>query len=249
VPESLSTFHPFALSHLIALAWTLPWIVVSCWLGRRFMRAGRATEELRIRLAWAVVAIIVNAWSITYWFLPEHFDIGKSLPLQLCDVAGLVVPLALIGWWRWARTLLYFWGIGLSTQAFITPTVEVGMGHQRYWLFWLLHLVIVGGAVYDLVVHRYRPRLRDLVVALAISIGWLIGVFLLNIALGNGANYGYVGDTHPENPTIIDALGPWPLRAVWVAGIGIAVLIALWGIWLVPGVKGRGAERGGSGAG
>jgi hypothetical integral membrane protein (TIGR02206 family) len=218
--------------HAVSLLWTVGLIVGSCVLGRRW-RDARPDLEQRLAFGWGGFLICVNLWSIVYWSLPGTFDVRESLPLQLCDIACLLAPLVYMTAWRWPRTLLYFWGIGLSTQAFLTPTLQEGPGHMKYYLFWLVHLGIVGTAIYEVVVRRYRPQLRDLLVATAISIGYLGAMLVVN-PLTDG-NYGYVANTRPDRPTIIDKLGPWPGRVAILTAIVLAIFTALWGAWrLVP---------------
>jgi hypothetical integral membrane protein (TIGR02206 family) len=216
----------------IALAWTIPLIAVSCWLGRRWLGQNTPesiSREKQLCSAWAGFIIGVNVWSLVYWLQPAHYDITRSLPLHMCDIAALLAPLLFLTHWRPIRSIMYFWGIGLSTQAFITPTLTHGIGEQRYWLFWLGHLAIVGSAVYDLVVRRYRPALRDYLGTTAITIGWYAGVFWLNTRLH--ANYGYNGNVPMDRPTLIDSLGPWPARAFILAAIAITWFGVLWAVW------------------
>ncbi len=169
-----SEFHSFTIDHALALAWTLPLIIISCWLGRRWLNHPSASsptsairhptsdialshsnglptldgpaKERQLCSAWAGFIICSNLWALVYWLQPAHYDITKSLPLHMCDIAGLLAPLLFLTHWRPIRSMMYFWGIGLSTQAFITPTLLEGIGEQRYWLFWLNHLAIVGSA-------------------------------------------------------------------------------------------------------
>lgn len=224
------TFRPFGWMHALSLAWTLGAMVAACWLGRRWLARGRYDLEQRLASAWGGFCLCVNVWSIVFWSLPGQFNVRESLPLQLCDIACLIAPLVLLtgdrAGVRWARTLVFFWGIGLSTQAFFTPTLLEGPGHMKYYLFWLVHLAIVGTAVYDIAVRRYRPTVRDLLVAIAATLVWAIGVFFLNTAIGS--NYGYIGNTTPEAPTIIDRIGPWPQRVFILTGIVIALFVAMW---------------------
>src|SRR5690349_1772419 len=68
--------------------------------------------ELMLVLLGLIASIIVNWW----WLRPTNFVIQRSLPLQLCDLAGIIAPFALLTHARWLRTLLHFWGLGLSSQ-------------------------------------------------------------------------------------------------------------------------------------
>jgi len=239
-------FAPFTTPHGIAIAWTGAVLMAAIVIGR-FVRGTGAQRRLDGLLAAG--AVLVNAFSIGYFATPPRLGWAQSLPLQLCDLACLLAPIALL--WpercRWARTLMYFWGLGLSSQAFITPTLTEGFPSLRYWQFWLLHLVIVGTAMYDVIARGYRPSLKDLRLALGVSCVWFAVVFALNIVLDKlgveGANYGYCGDTRPLHPTVIDRLGEWPLRAVGLAVIGAAVMTFWWAVWPVAGWVGRGSLR------
>lgn len=237
--------HGHVLDQSIALAWTVPLIVVSCWLGRRWLNGAaeakrhgqdaRATEfvsrEHQLCSAWAGFIICSNLWALVYWLQPAHYDITRSLPLHMCDLAGLLAPLLFLTHWRPIRAIMYFWGIGLCTQAFITPTLLEGIGEQRYWLFWLNHLAIVGSAVYDLIVRRFRPTIRDFLTTTIITVIWYASAAFVNMHYGS--NYGYNGNVKMDRPTIIDTLGPWPERAFLLAVIGIAWFGVLWVVWPV----------------
>lgn len=222
-----TAFHSFTLTHFVVLVVCALAIGLSCYFGRAWTRLDKNDpRERQLRGVWGGFVIGVNLWSLVYWFLPARWDVRESLPLQLCDLACLVAAVAMLTRQRWAHTLLFFWGIGLSTQAFITPTLKFYPGHMEFWLFWLVHLAIVGSAIYLLVVRRYRPTLRDLGLALAITVVWLVAMLILNPILGS--NYGYVANTLPQNRTVIDVLGPWPLRVFILGAIVIAIFTGLW---------------------
>jgi hypothetical integral membrane protein (TIGR02206 family) len=221
----LEPFRPFTRAHVVAVAWTGAVMAALIIAGVR--AKGRGSEP-RVALVWSIFGIAINVWSMVYWSWPGIFNIRESLPLQLCDLAALLAPLALLRPRPWARALMYFWGIGLSTQAFVTPTLKTPFPDQEYFLFWLVHTVIVGTAFYDIIVRGFRPKLRDYLIAVGVSVILTFAMFGLNIALKS--NYWYVGDTRPDNPTIIDKLGPWPQRVFILSGIVIVLFSGLLGI-------------------
>ena len=216
-------FSPFGLHHLVvvllcvAVAW---WVIL---LGRRWCGTGR---ERVLRGCWAWGTLAVALAVDVYWAMPSRFSIGESLPLHLCDLAAHAAPLLMLSGRRWGSTLLFFWGIGLSTQGFITPTLEQGPSDVFYWLYWLQHLGVVGGGVYVAAVGGYRPGVRD--VALAFCVTAALGFVMIGVDQALGVNYMYVGDRLPDRPTLLDALGPWPSRLVW---LGLLVLVAFALTW------------------
>jgi uncharacterized membrane protein YwaF len=71
-----------------------------------------------------------------------------------------------------------------------------------------------------------------------VTVVWTAGVFVLNLMIGS--NYGYVGRGEPGALTIVDALGPWPLRVVWMSVAGTVVFVGLWaGSRLLPRAAGE----------
>ncbi len=235
---------PFGPEHLIALAWTLPLVVGSCWLGRTWLtRAsdGRdphgARKERLLCVWWGAGVIGINIASAVYWFMPERFDLRMSLPLHLCDLACAMSPLVFLTRWRLARDLVYFWGMGLSTQAFVTPVSldEPPTFRFRYWLFWPVHLAIVATAVYDLVREAVQAHVARAPVGTwrQHHLGGADGVAQHR----HGWNYGYVGNTRPEQPTLIDRLGPWPLRLVWMILLAEGAFLIMTAVWWRPGKR------------
>lgn len=171
-------------------------------------------------------------------------SLAEALPLHVCDLGGTLAIFTL-GWQkRWARAVLYFWAMGLTTQAFITPINQEPITHARWWFFWGGHSWVVGAAIYDLVVLRFRPTRKDLVVALCVSVGYVLGVMVVNEALD--VNYGYVG-SHGDPPGLVALLGPWPWRVGWMSLIGTAFFVVLWLPWALFGGAAKAQRRGQSG--
>jgi hypothetical integral membrane protein (TIGR02206 family) len=221
-------FHAFSAFHGVVVAAFAVAVAVICCMGVR----RRGTEGLR-RAERAAGWVILGAWAVStvYWLLPANFDLTVSLPLHMCDMTGLLAPLVLLTGRRPFRTLLYFWGLGLSIHGVLTPVLELGWFHISFVLYWLVHLSIIGTAVYDVVVRQYRPQFRDCVIATLACSVWLGAVFAVNLSLQ--LNYGYVGNITPERPTVIDGLGPWPLRVYKMVVAVIGLFVAMWLPWAI----------------
>ena len=80
--------------------------------------------------------------------VPSDFDFNTSLPLQLCDFAWVAAVVAL--WTRhWSATaLVYFWGLTLTVQGIVTPSLTDLFPDPRYFMFWGMHFATVWAAVY-----------------------------------------------------------------------------------------------------
>lgn len=216
----------FSGLHAAALAAIFALTAIAIAIARRRPPSPSPTPIERA-IGWAYLA----AWVTTYTFLlfPPLHEPAKTYPLQLCHLTSAADALLLIRGWRGLRPIVYFWGLALSTQALITPTLTEGPAIYPFWFFWASHGMIVGVAFYDMFARGYRPTLHDYGIACAAAAGYVALVLPLNLAFG--WNYGFVGPSKPDVPTILDALGPWPERLVLIVAIAagaMALLLLPW---------------------
>ena len=247
-PGAWTVFVPYTPLHALVLAVCAALIAAPALIGRGLGKGSGKNAERALRKTLAALA--VGYWLAYMILWNRHgLDPRTGLPLQLCDLNGLVAPYALVTRQRWARATLYFWTAALTTQAFIQPALTLGPASPIFWAFWTAHTLIAICAVYDVVVRGFRPRWRDLGYAVLASAVYVAAVMPIDIMLG--ANYGFVGNPQDlsEIPPFVTALGPWPQRAIILAALvplGFVIvllpwLIAGWGAAL--GEPGRRSDR------
>jgi hypothetical integral membrane protein (TIGR02206 family) len=207
------------VQHLIVLIAFAAIYAISIIAARRARPRSRILAERIFSLA-CIPLFIANNHEL--WLNTDQFSWRTSLPLHVCDLAALFVPLALALNWRPARVVLYYFGLFLSSQGLITPDLDEGPARLQFWGFWLLHLAVVGSAIYDILARGFRPTWRDLRLAILSGVTYVIAMVALDV--GIGANYGYVGPTKPELPTVLDLLGPFPRRVFVMSALGILVM-------------------------
>ncbi len=81
----------------------------------------------------------------------------QMLPMQMCDWAMVVIMVALwTGNRRWFE-VAYFWGIGGTLQAILTPNLRYGFPDVRFISFFVAHSGIIVGVVFLMLTRRLRP--------------------------------------------------------------------------------------------
>lgn len=239
----MAEFRSFTLLHLATLAGVALAIGLLVGAGR----AWRGTARERWLAVGAAAAILLLRVGVFVWnLLPPRLSLERSLPLQICDVAALCAACALVVPRRWLAAIAYFWGLALSIQGLVQPDLDHGPASLAFWVFWLHHALIVGAALYVVVVRGFRPTARDLRLAIVAGLAYVAVVFVVDLVLG--VNYGYLGRDVPNQPTLIDWLGPWPWRVLVMVVLGAAVMVLLWLPWrhraAAPAGMARGAAPG-----
>jgi hypothetical integral membrane protein (TIGR02206 family) len=196
---------------------------------------GRAAEERVRRVLAVLLALFVVPLQVRQWW-PGEFDLRSSLPLQICDISWVVAVWALWTRDRRASALLYFWGLTLTVQAVVTPTLGQDFPDPEYVLFWGMHLLTIWAAVLLTFGLRVRPDWAGYRFAVACTVAWLVVVMVFNTVAGT--NYGHLA-RKPAVASLLDVLGPWP---AYIAAEAVIVL-AGWALITWPWVRLERRER------
>jgi hypothetical integral membrane protein (TIGR02206 family) len=223
-------FVVFGFPHDLALVTLAVVAVVLVVIGR--LHRG-SLIEWRLSRTLAVVFTAILAFNEVYWLWPGHSDIIYSLPLQLCDLAAIAAVWALWSHSPTAFALSYFWGLTLTSQAFLSPDLT-GPGSQslRLLSFFGLHSLVVWAAIYLTWGAGLRPDWHSYRVAVLGTICWGTVMFAFNQVAGT--NYGFL-DTKPQVKSMLDILGPWP----WYLLSEVVLGAAVWALITWPWVRAR----------
>jgi hypothetical integral membrane protein (TIGR02206 family) len=198
--DAPNAFRPFGLAHLIVIALTvaLPFILAASVRKSRWPRSERTIGQL---LA-AMLLVNYLGYEI-YLAATVGLESKKVLPFHLCDWAMIAIVVALLtGRNRWLE-VAYFWGIGGTLQAIITPDLKYAFPDIRFLTFFVAHSGIVVAIAFMMIVKRFRPHWFSIVRVFAWS--ELYFVLTITVDLITGENYGYL--LHPPaSASLLDAL-------------------------------------------
>lgn len=227
-------FATFGGEHLLLVGLFLVGAVAVVLVGRRQRGTPAARRFSRV---YAVAIPCVTVPSQAFQLTPGDFDLATSLPLQLCDLAWVAAAWALWTHDRVPVALTYFWGLTLTVQGIITPSLGQAFPHPRYLAFWAMHFLVVWAALYLTLGLGLGPRWREYRVTVAVTLAWAVLVFAVDTVLG--VNYGYLV-AKPASASLLDLLGPWPVYVL----ASLAVLLAGWALLTWPWVIVAGRRAG-----
>jgi hypothetical integral membrane protein (TIGR02206 family) len=185
--DSAPEFHAYSPSHLtvIFLTVALPFVLA--------LIVHRTKSRLLERsICFAISALLLINY-IAYLIVTRQFGVAawqKMLPMQLCDWAMVVIIVALwTGSRRWLE-IAYFWGIGGTLQALITPNLRFGFPDLRFVSFFVAHSGIIIGIIFLMLIYGFRPR----PIGILRTIAWTEFYFVIafTIDLLTRENYGFL---------------------------------------------------------
>jgi hypothetical integral membrane protein (TIGR02206 family) len=194
-------FHAYGPPHLLVVLLTavLPFVLFALVRRSKSPRLERA-------IVVAITSILVLNY-VTYLVFVRYrggvVSWQQILPLQLCDWGMVVVIVAMLtGRQRWFE-VAYFWGIGGTVQAVLTPNLHFGFPDFRFFSFFISHCGIIIGVVFLMLTRRYRPEPMSLVRVWL----WSELYFAITIIADQltGYNYGYLLHK-PDTASILDFL-------------------------------------------
>ncbi|MFT4177327.1 MAG: TIGR02206 family membrane protein [Luteolibacter sp.] len=217
-------FHPFSTEHFITLGIGLAVLAVLILMGSRGGTIERIATAILAFFCLAAYPMSQAAW-MTLGEMDQTFD--NLLPFHLCDIAAVLAGFALLTRNSLLCCLTYYWGLAATVQALLTPAINVGFPAWPFTVFFLQHFAIVGVALYLPIVYGWRPQRpfwKSPLTAYCWILVYLGAAMLINLLLD--ANFGFASRP-PENPSLIDHLGPWPWYLVSMSAIALALFFLL----------------------
>lgn len=217
------SFAPFTSQHLLT-------VLVGTGCGTALILAGRRGGR-REAGARAILAFLnLSAFVFTCWAwsrVARETDLSNILPLHLCDLASITAGFALLTGNRTCALLTYFWGLAGTVQGIATPALDIGFPHPAFLSFFSHHFAVVTAALYLPLVLRWRPRDRWWAAALR-AFAWLNAYLVVALVANHllGTNFGFLAGK-PDNPSLLDHLGPHPVYLLWLELIAAAIFLLL----------------------
>jgi len=234
-------FQPYGLPHLtvIFLTIVLPFALAAIVWRTKSHRAEKMIVGVLsavLVLNYMVYLIFIRSRGTTTW--------QQMLPMQLCDWGMVVVIVAMwTGNQRWFE-VAYFWGIGGTLQAVLTPNLHFGFPDWRFISFFTSHCGIIIGVVFLMLTRRYRPYPMSIVRVFLWSEFYFLVTYITDKL--TGFNYGFLLHK-PEAFSILSFLADsHPLYLIEMHGLALSFFLGLYAPFAIYDLLRRGRSTGGS---
>lgn len=220
----MEKFEPFQITHWTGL---LAVIIMGYLTIKRGLSYSNAESRSRFGLMVASIPIVFYISRDLYTAYLGIYDYKIDLPLHLCRMSALLLPLMHYTRNRLIFGVLYFWTFVGAGNALATPDLVIDFPSVEYFVYFIGHSYLIVGVFYAIFVYKMTPGWKDFRNAV---IGTNIYV-LLSMGFNSilGSNYFYTLGK-PDVPSLLDYLGPWPMYLI----TGQLLMFGLFFIVLTP---------------
>ena len=108
-----------------------------------------------------VLCITLVTWTLSRIYI-HGFDAKEHLPLHLCNIISLLLPVFAYTRKKWMYEVLLFWILAGTSQAIITPDLAHGFPHYDYIKYFVVHCGLVVFILYVTLVYGFRPTVKSI---------------------------------------------------------------------------------------
>ena len=140
-----------------------------------------------------------------------NYKLQSDLPLYLCSLLALLIPIFTYYRKYWMYEILLFWIIAGTSQGIFTPDIADGFPNPDYFRYWIVHLGLVIIILYATIVFKMQPKLKSVFKSILALQVYVVTMILINYVLN--ANYFYL-NAKPEATSLLDYFGDWPFYII-----------------------------------
>ena len=222
------TFRPYTLMHLMPILVCVILLIV-VWHKREWLRQWKREGTLRYVLSF-LMFVMEFGFYIRLLYVGDtsgKYLMMARIPIQVCDLGIITCMYMITSKNQSLFGINFFVTLFGATLACIIPQAvltEANPTHFRYYQYFGDHLLPIFSTVYMIIVHRMRPRYKDI----WISVSALAVLLILGLKLNDaypGASYLFLKLSIPFFPD------NQYLRAL-IYSIGIIIVFHLmWLLW------------------
>ena len=219
-----SPFILFGNVHLITMAII---VLVAVFLPLVCKNQSTSNKSLISKvIAFIILSHVIISPYKDLYLLQNPYNWREILPIHMCDLSEIFLAAFLLGGPKILYKCAFFWGLAGASMAIITPDIPVI--DLDYAFFMIGHGMIVIGIMYATISLGNRPYAKDILTVSAITAFVLLPiVYLINLILGEPANYWYL-IAKPAGASLMDAFPEPPFHLLITTPLAIAMFYLIY---------------------
>ena len=213
-----------SLQHVLPIAFAVGFTVWFIKYSTKHFSIKEQQKAIHILACFVSLALICfHLYQIVF----GDYNFKTDLPLYLCSLMALIIPIFTRYRKYWMFEILVFWIIGGTIQGVVTPDIIVGFPSFDYFRYWIVHLGLLLIIFYFIFVFKMRPRFKSIFKSFLALQVYIVVMVILNYLLN--ANYFYLNEK-PKSASLLDYFGDWPYYIL----VGQLIIIPLFMLIYLP---------------
>lgn len=179
------------------------------------------------------ISLLVIAFHL-HKVISGNYNVQKDLPLYLCSLLAILIPVFTYYRKFWMYEILFFWIIAGTLQAVITPDIASGFPTFDYVRYWVVHLGLLMVISYATLVFKMMPNFKSVFKSFFALQLYFLAIVVVNDLLN--ANYFYLNEK-PQSASLLDYLGDWPIYIIIVQAVLIPYFLLIYLPFYLYGLK------------
>lgn len=211
-----------SLEHLLPIVLAVLFCIVFIKYAKHKLNKKQQERALHVLACLVSLTVLVfHGYKISF----GNYNITTDLPLYLCSLLGLLIPIFTYYRKLWMYEVLLFWIIAGTSQAVITPDIPIGFPNFDYFRYWIVHLGLLIIIFYATFVFKMKPTFKSVFKSFFALQGYVIIMIVLNFILK--ANYFYLNE-RPKSVSVLNYFGEWPFYMIFVQIIVIPLFLLIY---------------------
>ena len=224
-----SEFQFLGVSHIVVLVLIIALPVALSVLVRK-ADSSVITNAVCYLLGGTLIVNEVGLWAYRMATVQSFGEfLQKHLPLHICGVALFVVVFTLFRRNQTLYEIAYFWGIVGTLNAVLTPQLEVGFPHYRFFQYFIVHGGIVVSVLFATWGLKMRPTLKGLLRSFLLVNLYMVVIAGLNLLLKS--NYMFICE--PPDTKSPFFFAPWPWYIPILDGMALVLFFIVYSPFLI----------------
>lgn len=211
-----------SIEHVLPILFSVVFCVIFIKYSKR--KLSKKKQHKALHVFGCLVSFIVLAFHL-YSLSFGNYNITTDLPLYLCSLIALLIPIFTYYRKFWMFEVLLFWIIAGTLQGVLTPDISEGFPAFDYFRYWVVHLGLLIIIFYAIFVFKMKPTFKSVFKSFFALQLYVIFMVIINFTLN--ANYFYLNEK-PQSASLLDYFGEWPVYILVVQIIIIPYFLLIY---------------------
>jgi len=150
---NVEAFITFGSQHMWAMVSSLILLLIFIWSAKKYFSE---RQQWIFGLVISTLPFLAYLIRVILVVQLEGALIQEELPLHICRVVSIFLPIMIFLKHRKMFAILYFWIMAGTTNAVLTPDLQEAFPHYSAWSYFIMHCGEIVVVLYSLFIFKFK---------------------------------------------------------------------------------------------